>query len=92
MAHTSSDRGKLILRVKRLRGQVEGVQRALEEDAECFTVLQTVAACRGALASLMTEIVEGHIRGHILDPDQAPTPAQRRASEQLIDVLHSFLR
>ncbi|MEO8550753.1 MAG: metal/formaldehyde-sensitive transcriptional repressor [Kofleriaceae bacterium] len=92
VGHTSREREKLLLRIKRLRGQVDGIQRTLEEDADCFVVLQTVAACRGALASLMTEIIEGHIREHILDPAQEPTAAQRRASEQLIEVLRSFIK
>lgn len=92
VGHTSREREKLLLRIKRLRGQVDGIQRTLEEDADCFVVLQTVAACRGALASLMTEIIEGHIRDHILDPAQEPTAAQRRASEQLIEVLRSFIK
>ena len=92
MAHTSRDRQKLGLRIKRIRGQVEGIQRMLDDGDDCFAVLQTVAACRGALTGLMGEIIEGHIRDHILDPSQEPTAAQRRASEELLEVLRAFLR
>ncbi len=92
MGHTSRDREKLVLRIKRIRGQVDAVQRMLDDDAECFAVLQTVAACRGALTGLMTEIIEGHVREHILDPSQEPTAAQQRASEQLLEVLRAFLK
>jgi DNA-binding FrmR family transcriptional regulator len=92
MGHTRRDRDKLLLRMKRIRGQVDGIQRLLEEEEECFAVLQTVAACRGALTGLMTEIIEGHIRDHILDPAEEPTSAQRRAAEDLMDVLRAFVK
>jgi DNA-binding FrmR family transcriptional regulator len=92
MAHTSRDREKLVLRIKRIRGQVDGIQRMLDDGDDCFAVLQTVTACRGALTGLMTEIIEGHVRDHILDPAQEPTAAQRRASEELLEILRAFLR
>ena len=90
MAHTSRDREKLLLRIKRIRGQVEGIQRTLEADGDCFVVLQTVAACRGALTGLMTEIIEGHVREHILAPSEDPTKAQFQACEQLLEILRAF--
>lgn len=93
MAHTVRDRDKLVLRTKRIRGQVDGILRKLEEDDDdCFAVLQTVAACRGALNSLMAEIIDGHVRDHILDPKQKPTAAQTQASEQLLEIVRAFLR
>lgn len=92
MAHTQRDRDKLLMRIKRIRGQVDGIQRTLEEGDDCFVVLQTVAACRGALTGLMTEIIDGHIRDHILDPEQEPTAAQRRAAEELMEILRAFVK
>lgn len=93
MGHTARDQDKLVLRIKRIRGQVDGIQRQLEtEGGDCFAILQTVAACRGALTSLMVEIVDGHVRGHILDPKQKPTAAQTRASEELLEIIRAFLK
>jgi DNA-binding FrmR family transcriptional regulator len=92
MAHTTRDREKLILRIKRIRGQLDGIQRMLDDGDDCFAVLQTVTACRGALTGLMTEVIEGHVRDHILDPKQEPTAAQRRAAEELLEILRAFLR
>lgn len=92
MAHTQRDRDKLLMRIKRIRGQVDGIQRTLEEGDDCFVVLQTVAACRGALSGLMTEIIDGHIRDHILAPEQEPTVAQRRAAEELMEILRAFVK
>lgn len=92
VAHTTRDKDKLTLRIKRIRGQLDGVQRALEDDSDCFGVLQTVAACRGALTGLMLQIIEGHVREHILDPAEEPTAGQTLAAEQLLDVLRAFVK
>lgn len=92
MGHTIRDKEKLLQRVRRIRGQVEGVERALEEEQEPFHILQTVAACRGALNGLMAEIVEGHVRLHVLDEKRAPTKAQAEAVEELLEIVRAFLR
>lgn len=92
MGHTQRDRDKLLMRIKRIRGQVDGIQRALDEGGECFTVLQTVAACRGALTGLMMEIIDGHVRDHILDPAEEPTANQKQAAEELMEVLRAFVK
>lgn len=92
MAHTTRDRTKLLNRVKRIRGQIEAVSRAIEEDADCSKVLQLVAACRGAMNGLMVELLEGHVRFHIVDPDQRPDSARAQAVQELLDVLKTYLR
>ena len=60
MPHTKREKKKLIHRIRRLRGQVEAVERALDEDRECFAILQLLSACRGAMNGLMAELMEGH--------------------------------
>jgi DNA-binding FrmR family transcriptional regulator len=92
MAHTVRDRTKLLHRARRIRGQLEAVERALEADGNSFEILQTVAACRGALNSLMVEIIEGHVRLHVLDPARSPTGEQAEAAEELMDIVRAFLR
>jgi DNA-binding FrmR family transcriptional regulator len=92
MAHTIHDKKKLLNRVRRIRGQVEAVERALEGEDECSPILQTIAACRGALNGLMAEILEGHIREHVLDPGRKATGAQREATAELIDVVRTYLK
>ena len=92
MAHTTRDKEKLLIRVRRIRGQVEAIERTLGEEHECADVLQLVAACRGALNGLMSELIEGHIRFHVLDPDQRPTSDRARAAQELIDALRTYLR
>lgn len=92
MAHTSKDKAKLLARVRRIGGQVAAIEKALDEDQDCGKVLQQLAACRGALNGLMGEIIEGHIRFHVVDPDQDPTSEQSQAAQELIDVLKTYLK
>ena len=92
MAHTVRDQSKLMNRVKRIRGQLNGIERLLEKEGDCGAILQQLAACRGALNGLMAEILEDHVRYHVLDPDTAPDSEQAEAAEQLVDLLRSYLR
>ncbi len=91
--HTHRDREKLLNRVRRIRGQVDGIQRSLEEHSEdCYGILQTIAACRGAINGLMAEVLEGHIREHIIDGTRKATAKETRAIEGLVAVVKSYLR
>ena len=92
MADPLSSKEKLIWRVRRIRGQVEAVERALNEEQDCSDLLQLITAARGAMSSLIVEILEGHVREHVLDPKQAPGSPHVVAAEELIDVLRSYLK
>jgi FrmR/RcnR family transcriptional regulator, repressor of frmRAB operon len=92
MAHTSKDKTKLLSRVRRIRGQVEAIERALDKEDECSSVLQLMAACRGALNGLMAEVLAGHIRFHVLDPKSGKNTPQVEAAEELIDVVRTYLK
>lgn len=92
MPHQHRDKRKLLGRINRLRGQIEGISKQLENDEKCAAVLQTIAACRGALNGLMAEVLEDHIRHHVVPADPAPTVAQQGAVEDLLDVINSYLR
>lgn len=92
MAHGIKDKNKLLNRVRRIRGQVEAIERALEHEAECSDVLHNISACRGAMDALMAEVIEGHIRFHILDPEMATTDEQMQAAEDLVQALRAYLK
>ncbi len=92
MAHTPKEKKRLLNRAKRLRGQISAVVRAVDDEAECAETLHAIAVCRGALDSLMAEVIKGHIRWHILDPEQEPTEEQLRAGEDLIDALKLYIK
>lgn len=90
MAHTVREKTKLIQRVHRIRGQVEALERAVASEEDCWDVLQLIAAARGAMHSLMAEVLEGHIRFHVMDHRRGTD--RNMAAEQLIDVVHSYLK
>ena len=92
MAHTTKEKDKLLRRVRRIRGQVDAIERALDSEQECTGVLQLMAACRGALNGLMAEVMEGHIRLHVLSPDNGKNSPQMEAAEELIDVVRAYLK
>ena len=83
MPHTIRDRKPLLTRVRRIQGQLRSLEATLEAGGECAAVLQQIAAVRGAVAGLMNQVLEGHIRDHLGAPDA--TPAQR--SEDIDEVL-----
>jgi FrmR/RcnR family transcriptional regulator, repressor of frmRAB operon len=92
MAHTTEEKKKLLNRVRRIRGQVEAIERTLDQEAECSEVLHNISACRGAMDALMAEVIEGHIRFHILDPKATPTDEQTQAADDLIHALRAYLK
>ena len=92
MAHTIRDKEKLLNRARRIRGQVDAIERALEEEQDCNDILLTISACRGAINGLMAEVIEGHIRHHVINPDLKPTSAQAIAAQQLMDVVKTYLK
>jgi FrmR/RcnR family transcriptional regulator, repressor of frmRAB operon len=91
MAHTLKDQKKLLSRVRRIRGQLDAVERALQQEAGCAAVLQQATACRGALDGLIGEVVEGHIREHVIDPEAPRSDPRAQAAEELVEIVHSFL-
>ncbi|HBR94699.1 metal/formaldehyde-sensitive transcriptional repressor [Coraliomargarita sp. SDUM461003] len=91
MGHLHGDNKKLVARVRRLKGQLEGVERMLTEQEDCYTVLQSVAACRGALNSLTRELIHEHIEHHLLGAEGA-TDSVREASKEVQAIINSYLK
>ncbi len=92
MSHTIKEKKKLIARVGRIRGQVEAIERALAEEAGCERIMHMIAGVRGSVAGLMAEVVEDHIRTHLVDPEKNPGALDSEAADQLIDVVHTYLK
>ncbi len=62
MPHSPADKKKALTRVRRIRGQLDALERSLEAGADCAPVLQQLAAVRGAVNGLMSEVLESHLR------------------------------
>jgi DNA-binding FrmR family transcriptional regulator len=92
MAHTIQNKEKLILRVRRIRGQIEGVERALTSEQDCSDILRQITAARGAMNGLMAELLEDHVRFHVLDPKRKPTSGQAQAADELVDIVKAYLK
>ena len=90
--HTAREREKLIARIRRIRGQIEAIERAIVEEKACYDVLQTVTAARGALNSLVAEMVEDHIRFHVLDPEEKVSAKRARAADELVDIVRAYVK
>jgi len=92
MSHTTSRKKELLCRVRRIAGQMAAVEKALETEQDCATVLHRIAACRGAIGSLMSEVIEGHLKEHVLDPKAKPGSERAVACQHLADVLKTYLK
>ena len=92
MSHTIRDKQKLLNRVRRIRGQIDAIERALEQESECGDVLQQITSCRGAMNGLLAVVLEDHIRTHLIDADADHRDRHGDAREQLIDVVHSYFK
>lgn len=91
MPHTIKMKKQLLTRVRRIKGQSDALERALEQGTECTAILQQIAAIRGAVNGLMAEVLEGHLREHL--GTDAVSPEQRgKDLEEVIKVLKSYLK
>jgi FrmR/RcnR family transcriptional regulator, repressor of frmRAB operon len=92
MTHTVREKQKLLARVRRIRGQVEAIERALENEAGCEKVMHLLAGLRGATSGLMAEVVEDHVRTHLVDADRHPGALNVEAADQLLDVIRTYVK
>ncbi|MFT3799586.1 MAG: metal/formaldehyde-sensitive transcriptional repressor [Burkholderiaceae bacterium] len=90
MSHTTRQKDKLIARVRRIKGQLEGIERALQAEAACVEVLRQIASVRGAVSGLTAEVMEDHLHEHVLD---APNDNERRrGGEEMIEVIRAYMK
>ena len=92
MAHEVEGKQKLLNRVRRLRGQIDAMERALDAEEGCSEVMRLLTAARGAINGIMAEVVEDHIHMHMIDEGRAPSRREVQAAGELVDVLRSYIR
>lgn len=88
MSHIAREKLDLLNRTKKVVGQMESVQRGLEEDSPCAEVLQRLAAARGAINSLMRELLEDHIRNHM----PRNSKSSEEAAADVIEIVRTYLK
>ena len=88
MSRQSREKLELLSRMKKLIGQLESAHHALEEDAHCADILQRLAAARGAINSLMAELMEDHILNHM----PRKTKSSSEAAADLIEIMRTYLK
>jgi FrmR/RcnR family transcriptional regulator, repressor of frmRAB operon len=88
MSHTSREKLDLINRTKKVIGQLESVLRALNEGDPCAEALQRLSAARGAINSLMAELIEDHIRNHM----PRNSNSSEEAADDVIQIVRTYLK
>jgi len=91
MPHVTTEKAKLLNRLKRIRGQLDAIERAVSVDSECARVLQQATACRGAMDGFIAEVIEDHIREQMVDPGAAADDPRVQAAEELVAIVHTYL-
>lgn len=90
MSHTSRQKDKLIARVRRIKGQLEGIERALEDEAACIEVLRQIASVRGAVGGLKAEVIEDHLREHVVGAENEQE--RRQGGEELAEIIRVYMK
>ena len=91
MPHSPEEKKRVLARVRRIRGQCDALERALETGVDCGPVLQQIAAIRGAVNGLMSEVMEAHVREEFGQPATDDDRCAERVAE-LATLIRSYLK
>ncbi len=91
MPHSPQEKKRVLARVRRVRGQLDALERALEEGADCAPILQQIAAVRGAINGLMAGVLESHLRETFSHMGAADEKAGQ-STDEVIGLVRSYLR
>jgi DNA-binding FrmR family transcriptional regulator len=91
MTSLTKEKQKLVARIRRIRGQVDSIERFLSTGDDCAAVLMLLANVRGGINSLMAEVLEDHIRLHML-PTEKGTHSSAELAEDLIGLVRAYLK
>ncbi len=90
MARNLLEKKKLRNRVRRLRGQIDAIERTLDEKPDSISVMRLLTAARGAINAIMAEVVDDHVHSQMLSPERKPHEEQ--AADELVEILKSYIR
>lgn len=81
----------LLLRLKRIEGQVRGIQKMIEEERYCVDILVQISAIRNALQKVAFPLLESHTHGCVVDAITNKEGEQQKIDE-LMDVFRQFAK
>lgn len=90
MAHIVANKEKLLLRVKKIKGQLTSIEKSIESQEDCFKVLQQITASRGAIQSLINEVLNDHIKEHL--GNHVSDEERGKEIENLTSLLKTYLK
>jgi DNA-binding FrmR family transcriptional regulator len=91
MPHSPEEKKRVLTRVRRVRGQLDALESALEAGAQCWPVLQQIAAMRGAVNGLMAAVLESHLREEFTTLVNT-SDAQRASIDEVISLVRTYLK
>jgi len=87
----SQTKAKALGRLRRIEGQVQGIQRMVEEDKSCVDVLLQLAAVQGAVEQVQKLLLGQHLEAGLAEAVRAPSSRDRqRKMDELLDVFSRF--
>jgi DNA-binding FrmR family transcriptional regulator len=92
VGHIAHEKQKLLNRIRRLKGQLDAIERTVTQEGSCVDLLQQITSCRGAMSGLLAVVLEDHIRTHLAVVNDDPDEDVGDAREQLIDIVHSYFK
>lgn len=92
MSHIKNDQRKLIARIRRIKGQLDALDTAVDNNGDHLEIIQLAASARGAMDGLIRLLIEGHVFEHVLPPEDKCTEEQHQAAHVLVEVLRTYLK
>ncbi|MCF8999659.1 metal/formaldehyde-sensitive transcriptional repressor [Acinetobacter nectaris] len=85
------DQKKILLRVRKISGQVQAIERALIEQKNCDAILQQICAARGAMNGLIHELLEVHLKDTLV-VNQSSEQERSEELQNISKILKSYLK
>lgn len=79
---------KLVHRLKRIEGQVRGVQTMVNEDRQCREILQQLTAIRSAVMSVSTVVLENYMSDCLLNLDDKNVQERQELMDDMIKLIN----
>ncbi len=90
--HDPASRERNLKRLRRIEGQVRGLQRMVEEDRYCPEILMQISSVHEALRSVARELARDHLRHCATDAIRTGGAEAERVYDELVDMMYRHMR